>query len=99
MCTLQDAANGLNGYKMGEKTLVVKMAGSRGPPPGQGCYFLALTWMHTPEIPKDCTDTCCALFALLHVLRMRLAGLAPSPGHRAAPASERYEIGIVLRKA
>ncbi len=34
---MQDAANGLNGYKMGDKTLVVKMAGSRGPPPGQGC--------------------------------------------------------------
>ena len=33
---LQDAANGLNGYKVGEKTLVVKMAGSRGPPSGPG---------------------------------------------------------------
>ncbi|CAK0783328.1 hypothetical protein CVIRNUC_006527 [Coccomyxa viridis] len=32
----QDAANGLNGYKVGEKTLVVKMAGSRGPPSGPG---------------------------------------------------------------
>ncbi len=62
MCTVQDAANGLNGYKMGEKTLVVKMAGSRGPPPGQGCV-LALAWMHTLEIPKDRTDTCCSLFA------------------------------------
>ena len=36
MHTMQDAANGLNGYKMGDKTLVVKMAGSRGPAPGQG---------------------------------------------------------------
>lgn len=43
----QEAANSLNGYKMGEKTLVVKMAGSRGPPPGQGC---ALSLFHRMTI-------------------------------------------------